>query len=97
MPDPPFESGDTIRIRATLTDAETGSPVMPSQIQLRVKQPDTSVATFGPVASVPLAAGSGIYQVDYVLPQVGSYAWRWQATGPNTAEEGTFSTATSRF
>lgn len=98
MPDPPWELGDTVRVQTALTSASTGSAVVASSIELRVKNPLGTVATYASVgASPPQALASGIYYVDYVLPYVGSYAWRWEASGPVTAEEGTFSTATSRF
>ena len=98
MPDPPFDKGDTIRIRTAVTDADTASPVVPSAVNLRVTNPSQITATYlSSGASPPQIGGSGIYYVDYTLPIVGSYAWRWETTTPNSAEEGVIYTATSRF
>jgi len=98
MPDPPFDKGDTIRIRTAVTDADTASPLAPSVIGLRVENPSGLVATYlSTGASPPQIATTGIYYVDYTLAAAGSYAWRWETTFPNSAEEGVFYTAPTNF
>lgn len=99
MADRPYEIGDLVRLKAYFTDAETGSPVTPSSQAVRVKLPNSTVATFlAGGASSPTPIASGSFKLDFLVTSIGSHQVRWEASGPPVAEEFALQTvATTRF
>jgi hypothetical protein len=98
MPDPPFDVGDTVRLRTAITDTETGSPAVPSQVTLQTRAPAGSLASYSTAgASPPTALASGVFRIDIPLTAPGVWRFRWVATGPNSVEEFTLPVASSYF
>ena len=95
----PFDYGDVARIEATITNA-SGALVDPASSMLRVQAPSAAnVATYAfGGASAPIKIATGYYYVDHRLyPLGGIHRWRWETTGPQVAEEGRISVASSSF
>lgn len=98
MPDPPYDKGDTVRFSVVLTDHFTGSAITASAVALELIRPSGATARYltgGP--SPPTATGFGAYSQDVVIDQSGTWDWRWSASNPATAEQGSFKVPTSRF
>lgn len=96
MPDPPFDIGDSVRLRTTITDGESASPVAPSALSIHVRAPNGSLASYTLGAGGgPTAIASGIYQIDLPVLTPGTWNYRWVATGPMAAESGRFPVASN--
>lgn len=94
MSDPPYDVGDVVKVYLTLTDHQTGSPITPSMVTMytRVASSLASYASNG--ASPPIVLASNSWRVDVNVTNPGVWQYRWVATGPNSAEGGSFPVAT---
>lgn len=98
LPDPAYDVGDLVRLRVALTDAATGSPIVPSMIALHTRTQAGSLASYAQGgASPPIAEASGIYYADVLLTAPGVVDYRWRATGPHMTEPSRLSVASSPF
>jgi len=84
-----FDVGDTVRLRARFTD-ESGNPVDPSSVSLRVRRPNGETIT--PAVT---RESAGNYRADVVVDMPGVWHYRWEASGG--AEEGAFFVRQSAF
>lgn len=86
-----YDLNDLVRFTATFVSTDGLTLADASTITLYVKEPNGSVASFVHVGGVGggsitrLAAGQ--YAKDYTLNQVGSWFYRWAATGGIQANE----------
>lgn len=80
--------GDTARLPTMITNA-AGSAVDPSQLALRVWNPNQAmtVYTYGGTPAVSASGTAGSYYVDLMLDQPGRWVYRWEGTGGNSAAE----------
>ena len=80
-----YDLGDTVTVAVTVRDA-AGAPTTPTTAVLSVLLPDGTTVT--PAVGAPSSPGE--YSVDYVPATAGHYEWRFAATGPTAALNGTF-------
>jgi phage gp36-like protein len=92
-----YDVGDVALIKLVLTN-DSGQLVDATGVVLKVKKPDgtTTTYTFGTDPEVA-HLGTGVYQATITLPQVGRYLYRWETTGPQSAEEGALSANVGGF
>lgn len=85
MPKVIFSKGATVRIRVTFEDPDTGVPVDPNSVSIKVRAPGGTVTTktFGTDAEVVKEA-TGKYLYRLTLSEEGTYRWKW--TGVATDE-----------
>src|SRR5215813_8213980 len=99
MPDPPYEVGDSPRLRAAFTNLQ-GSAIDPSALSVQVRSPATgAVATYVYAgASPPTREATGAYYLDGVILDVGG-VWqvKWRSSGPILVEEARMPVASSVF
>lgn len=82
MVDPPartYDIGDTVRLKGTFTDPDSGAPVSPVSVTSRVLQPDGVLAT---VTMTETALNSGAY-VGYFNPTQAGEHW-YEIVGAGT-------------
>lgn len=82
----PYDLSDSVPIAVDVKDA-TGALTNATTVTLTITLPDGTTTT--PSVTNP-PASTGQYRVTYVPVQVGRHAWRFVATGPNTAYQDTF-------
>lgn len=76
-----FDYGETVRARNSYTNPEDGLLTDPLAVQVEVRSPDGTVATYVYGTDTELTkVSTGVYQVLIPLVQTGSYRWRWTAT-----------------
>lgn len=93
-----FWKGAVVRVTGSFADAD-GTPVDPSTVQLqyRVGGGDITTLVYGQDAGL-VRDEEGEYHADIPAATPGRYYWRWESTGTGqTAEEGEFEVAQSRF
>jgi hypothetical protein len=82
----PYDLSDSVPIAVDVKDA-AGALTNASTVTLTITQPD-GTPTSPSVANPPSVTGQ--YRVTFIPTQVGLHAWRFVATGPNTAYEDVF-------
>lgn len=87
---PLYDVGDVVRVVATFTDSVSGLPAIPAALVFRLKTPDGVVST----SIVPVNDDTGLYHVDLVASQSGTWRLTWIATG--VSEEGEFMVSSSQ-
>lgn len=93
-----YDIGDVCRISAIFTDGVTGVPVDPTTMAVKVKNSAGTTATYAlGGASPPIKLATGSYYLDLPILLGGSHRWRWEASGPNSAEEGVIPVHVSAF
>ena len=82
LPDPSVSSGESVPVRATLTDG--AAALTGAEVTATVQQPDGTTVQVGLVddgTGADASAGDGVYSGDLVTSQVGMYAVSVQAEG----------------
>lgn len=82
----PYDLSDSVPIAVDVKDA-AGALTNASTATLTITQPDGTTVTPA-VANPPSVTGQ--YRVTFIPTQVGLHAWRFVATGPNTAYQDVF-------
>ena len=90
-----FDPGNTIRLRVSFTDPDTGAPFDPSTVVFEVLRPGDTVAQ----TPAFVKDGTGQYHADQYVAFgfPGTWVWRVTATGPAVGAERQFSVNASRF
>lgn len=86
-----YAAGNTVRLLASFTSA--GTPYDPGTVTCQVIGP-SSRAVLTPTVVLD---STGNYHADVVATNTGVWSYRWSATSPASAAEGTFSVRQSRF
>jgi hypothetical protein len=82
----PYDLSDSVPIAVDVKDA-AGALTNASTVTLTITQPD-GTPTSPSVANPPSVTGE--YRVTFIPTQIGLHAWRFVATGPNTAYQDVF-------
>lgn len=84
-----YDLYDPVRLQATFLASDGLTSISPSQVHLFVRNAQGSVATylFDAAGASIVAVGSGAFYKDITVDQVGSWFYRFQATGFGQAVE----------
>lgn len=75
-----FDYGEVVRARNTYTDPSTGVVTDPTTVQVEVRSPDGTTATYLYGTDVELTkVSTGVYQMLIQMAQTGTYRWYWTA------------------
>jgi hypothetical protein len=76
-----YDVGDLIRCTGTFTNA-AGTAIDPATVYFKYKDPGgtKTTLTYGVDAAV-VKSSTGVYYVDVNVDEVGTWYYRWQATG----------------
>ena len=93
----PWIVGEVARLPLRVTDAN-GLPTDPASLRLKVKAPDGTVTTTAYGAGPDLVKDAvGVYRLDLVLTQAGTWHYRWETDAPAAgAAEGGLTVRASR-
>lgn len=94
-----YDIGDTVKLQATIRRASDETPVDPTTVTFKMKEPDatTTIYVYGTHAEV-VREGTGVYYVQWPIDQWGRHSYRFEATGNvRTAEETVFNVNKSAF
>lgn len=85
-----FMLGATARLSAAIIAPDTGLPVDPTGVLLKIRKPDATLVTFiYGINQEIIKTITGNYYMDVVCDQAGKWTWRWEAITPNAgASEG---------
>lgn len=93
-----FVVGELVRVSGAFTNA-AGAAADPTGVGFKYKDPEGSLTAYVYGVGVQLArASAGNFYVDIDANQVGTWHWRFYATGTGqTADEGSFTVGESEF
>jgi hypothetical protein len=77
-----YDRGDIVRLTANFTDINN-TVADPTNITLRIKQPDASVAMYSYPGDVTKDS-TGIYHFDFAITEAGDHYYRFEGSGSVT-------------
>lgn len=92
-----YEKGEQVRLKLTDLRDESGTPVDADTVRLRILPGRSSERDYTLAASEIAHDGLGAYSKLISLDVTGLWRYRWETTGPITAEEGHLFTETTVF
>jgi hypothetical protein len=92
-----YDLGSKVKIRTEFTDADTGDPVDPGTVTVKIKKPDGVIVSHVYPSNV-VKDDTGIYHLDLDITAHGRWFYRWEGSGINAgASESYFQVRESEF